>query len=101
LAVVVAKPGDAVSEADIKTLLTGYAERGIISKYGVPDRIVFADSLPKTSAGKLDKKAMRELYGKKECRFSKCTGAGSQTASTAAVRTSRRILNRSLSSRSK
>ncbi len=66
LAVVVIKPGDAVSEADIKTLLTGYAERGIISKYGVPDQIVFAESLPKTSVGKLNKKAMRELYGKKE-----------------------------------
>ncbi len=66
LAVVVAKEGDGVTEADIKTLLTGYAERGIISKYGVPDQIVFAESLPKTSVGKLNKKAMRELYGKKE-----------------------------------
>jgi len=65
LAVVVTKQAEAVTEADIKSLLTDYAERGIISKYGVPDRIVFADSLPKTSVGKLDKKAMRELYGKK------------------------------------
>ena len=66
LAVVVTKPDSTVTEDGIKALLAGYAERGIISKYGVPDRIVFADSLPKTSVGKLDKKAMRERYSKKE-----------------------------------
>jgi fatty-acyl-CoA synthase len=34
----------------------------VISRYGVPDRIVFVDALPKTSAGKLDKKILREKY---------------------------------------
>jgi fatty-acyl-CoA synthase len=62
LAVVVAKQGHAVSEEDIKALLRTHAERGTISKYGVPDRIVLADSLPKTSVGKLDKKLLREQY---------------------------------------
>jgi fatty-acyl-CoA synthase len=64
LAVVVAKEGHAVSEADVKKLLQGYAEQGTISKYGVPDRIVLASSLPKTSVGKLDKKILREQYAR-------------------------------------
>ena len=39
-----------------------FAAKGIISKYGVPDRVVFVDVLPKTSVGKLDKKVMRAQY---------------------------------------
>jgi len=35
---------------------------GTISKYAVPQDVTFADSLPKTSVGKLDKKAMRAHY---------------------------------------
>jgi acyl-CoA synthetase (AMP-forming)/AMP-acid ligase II len=61
LAVVVAKQGHAASEADIKRL-QGYTERGTISKYGMPDRIVLASALPKTSVGKRDKKVLREQY---------------------------------------
>jgi fatty-acyl-CoA synthase len=64
LAVVVAKPGQQVNEADIKTRLNDFAARGIISKYGVPERIVFVDALPKTSVGKLDKKVLREQFAK-------------------------------------
>ena len=36
-----------------------YADKGVISRYGIPDRIVFVDALPRTSVGKLDKKKMR------------------------------------------
>jgi fatty-acyl-CoA synthase len=64
LAVVVAKQGHAVREAEIKTLLQDFAEQGAISKYGVPDRIVLASALPKTSVGKLDKKILREQYAR-------------------------------------
>src|SRR5262245_36344135 len=39
LAVVVAKPGQQISEAEIKARLHEFAARGIISKYGVPERI--------------------------------------------------------------
>lgn len=63
LAVVVAKSGAEVSEADLKAHLLGFAERGLISRYAAPDRIVFVDELPKTSVGKLDKKLMRATYG--------------------------------------
>jgi fatty-acyl-CoA synthase len=62
LAVVAIEPGQQVSEADIKAHLHDFAARGVISKYGVPDRIVFVDLLPKTSVGKLDKKVLRQQY---------------------------------------
>ena len=62
LAVVVAKPGQTVSEGDIKEKLREYASKGFISRYAVPDRIVFVASLPSTSVGKLDKKVLRQQY---------------------------------------
>jgi fatty-acyl-CoA synthase len=31
-------------------------------KYGLPDRYVLVDVLPKTSVGKLDKKVLRQKY---------------------------------------
>jgi fatty-acyl-CoA synthase len=62
LAVVVVEPGRQIGEAEIKAHLQDFAARGVISKYGVPDRIVFVDVLPKTSVGKLDKKVLRAKY---------------------------------------
>jgi fatty-acyl-CoA synthase len=62
LAIVVVEPGSPVSEAQIRAHLHDLAIRGVISRYGVPDRIVFVDELPKTSVGKLDKKVLREKY---------------------------------------
>jgi fatty-acyl-CoA synthase len=50
------------SEADIKTHLMTFVDKGVISKYGIPG-IVFAEALPKTSVGKLDKKVLRTKYG--------------------------------------
>ena len=35
---------------------------GTIPKFGVPDRIILIDALPKTSVGKLNKKEMRQQY---------------------------------------
>jgi len=61
----VAKPCQEVSEEQIMAHLQGFVERGIITRYGVPDRIVFVEALPKTSVGKLDKKVMRERYAPK------------------------------------
>jgi len=62
LALLVAKPGQEVSEAQIRTQLHNFAAKGIIPRYGVPERIVFVEALPKTSVGKLDKKVLRERY---------------------------------------
>ncbi len=62
LALVVAKPEQTVDEAMIRTWLQDFADKGIISKWGIPDRVLFVDGIPKTSVGKLNKKAMREQY---------------------------------------
>jgi len=65
LALVVKEASDAndVSEAVIKNHLKGFADQGIISKYGIPEKILFIDRIPKTSVGKINKKELRERYG--------------------------------------
>ena len=40
-----------------------FADQGVISKYGIPEKVVFIDSIPKTSVGKINKKELRERYG--------------------------------------
>ena len=62
LALLVAKPGQEVSVAQIRTHLHDFAAKGIIPRYSVPERIVFVEALPKTSVGKLNKKVLRERY---------------------------------------
>ena len=66
LAVVVARAGQTVSEADIKQKLQEYASQGLISRFAVPDRIEFVSALPRTSVGKIDKKALRQLSTRKQ-----------------------------------
>ncbi len=53
-----------VSEDDVKEFFKDFVDRGVISKWGVPDRVVFMDSIPKTSVGKLDKKEIRKQVQK-------------------------------------
>jgi fatty-acyl-CoA synthase len=62
LALVVAKPGQEVSEVQIRGQLHEFAAKGVIPRYVVPERIVLVEALPKTSVGKLDKKVLRERY---------------------------------------
>ena len=62
LALVVKKANAEVDEVAIKKLVGEYAESGVISRYGIPEKVAFVDELPRTSVGKLDKKKMRELY---------------------------------------
>ena len=59
VAVVIVKEGRSVDATGIRMHLQEFAARGVISKYGVPERIVFVDALPRTSVGKLDKKLLR------------------------------------------
>jgi fatty-acyl-CoA synthase len=59
-----AKTGDDLSDSQVKAHVRSFADAGVISKFGIPDRILFVKSLAKTSVGKLDKKALREKYGK-------------------------------------
>ena len=65
LALVVKRSSDTngVSETAITDHLKVFADKGIISKYGIPEKIIFTDSIPKTSVGKINKKELRERYG--------------------------------------
>lgn len=63
LAIIVLKPGMNASEEDIKATVRTRVETNELSRYAIPDHVVFAQSLEKTSVGKLDKKKMRAMYG--------------------------------------
>ena len=56
------KASSAATEDDIKAHVKVYADKGVISKFGIPHKIMFVDQLPKTSVGKIDKKALRQKY---------------------------------------
>jgi fatty-acyl-CoA synthase len=58
-----ASTGEEPSAADIKAHLKVFADGGVISKYGIPDQILFIERIPRTSVGKIDKKALRAKYG--------------------------------------
>lgn len=44
--------------------LQKHVEEGVITKWAIPEQFVFLDNMPKTSVGKIDKKALRHRYGK-------------------------------------
>ena len=50
------------TEENIKAHVKIYADKGVISKFGIPHKIFFVEQLPKTSVGKIDKKALRQKY---------------------------------------
>jgi fatty-acyl-CoA synthase len=47
----------------VRAHLRDCADRGEISKWAVPDEVLFVDAFDKTSVGKIDKKTLREKYG--------------------------------------
>lgn len=61
VAIVVQEDGASLDVADIHAVL-----EGTFAKWQLPDTVIFADALPRTSVGKLDKKTLRtehaELY---------------------------------------
>jgi fatty-acyl-CoA synthase len=63
LALVVKSGGDDLTDEVVKSHLKQFADRGVISKYGIPEKILIIDSLPKTSVGKINKKELRGQYG--------------------------------------
>ena len=65
LALVVRDPKSAtpVTAEEIKAHVLASSEKGVISKFAVPEKILFVDALAKTSVGKFDKKALRAQYG--------------------------------------
>ncbi len=66
LAVVVARSdhADSLTEDAIKAHLRALGDKGVISKWAVPERVVLANAIDKTSVGKIDKKALRERFGR-------------------------------------
>jgi fatty-acyl-CoA synthase len=65
LAFVILKEGykDAVTENDLKDFFMQFVKDGLIPKYGIPNRIIITDAIPKTSVGKISKKQLRENFG--------------------------------------
>lgn len=56
--IVVAEPGQELTDDDVLTSLEGK-----FAKWQMPDTIIHADALPRTSVGKLDKKVLRTEHG--------------------------------------
>jgi fatty-acyl-CoA synthase len=68
----VVKDGSAdgdLTAADITAHLKSFADTGAISKFAIPDRILFLATLPRTSVGKFDKKVLRERYAEQATAF--------------------------------
>ncbi|WP_027874632.1 fatty acid--CoA ligase [Spongiibacter marinus] len=63
LALVVARGSSVASEEELKRHLAIYVENGQISRYAIPDKILFVELIEKTSVGKIDKKLLRAKYG--------------------------------------
>lgn len=63
-ALIVTKPEWAgkIEVEEIKALIRAQVDQGVMSKWAIPDRVLFLDELDKTSVGKLDKKILREKY---------------------------------------
>ncbi len=48
---------------ELQEHLSKFAEEGAITKWAIPERYEFVEALPKTSVGKIDKKALRTQFG--------------------------------------
>jgi fatty-acyl-CoA synthase len=59
VAVCVLKPGASLSEEHLQTFL-----KDRLAKYKIPKRVIFVDELPKTGAGKIDKKVLVAKYAR-------------------------------------
>jgi fatty-acyl-CoA synthase len=62
LVVLRASHAASVTEQDIRVHVQGFSEKGLISKYAVPQTVRFIDAIDKTSVGKCDKKTLRKKY---------------------------------------
>ena len=52
----------AIAEGDLQRHVKKFAEEGAISKYAIPERVIFVQAIDKTSVGKVNKKLLREKY---------------------------------------
>lgn len=51
-----------VEPAELQAHVKQVADRGLISRYAVPERLLIVEAIEKTSVGKIDKRALRERY---------------------------------------
>jgi fatty-acyl-CoA synthase len=56
------KQKESVTEEDIKAHMAKFVEEGKITKWAMPDRIVFVDEIPKTSVGKINKRELKQMF---------------------------------------
>jgi fatty-acyl-CoA synthase len=52
-----------ITADDLKIFLKSFIEKGVIPKYGMPDRVELVDTIPKTSVGKYNKIEIRRILG--------------------------------------
>lgn len=62
LVVPVVEARGTLHQDELIEFLTKFVELGEISKWALPEKIVFVDDIPKTSVGKLDKKTIRAMH---------------------------------------
>ncbi|MEC9083184.1 MAG: fatty acid--CoA ligase [Pseudomonadota bacterium] len=60
-ALITLKPGESISEQDIKQHLQQFVDSGDINKWAIPEQMRFVEDIPKTSVGKINKKLIRDL----------------------------------------
>jgi fatty-acyl-CoA synthase len=60
--VVLASGHEGVTPEQLQAHVRRVAERGLISRYAVPERLVIVERLERTSVGKINKRALRERY---------------------------------------
>lgn len=53
---------DTVTEDEIKEFIAGFVAKGVIPKYGIPEKVHFVDTIAKTGVGKINKKVIRAEY---------------------------------------
>ena len=71
LALVIVEPGFAGDSAEaaeeaIRAHVGSYVDKGVISKFAIPDRVEIVKELPLTSVGKVDKTVLRERHPRDE-----------------------------------
>lgn len=63
-AMVTLKAGQQFSEDALREHLQPFVERGVISKWAIPDSVTVVAEIPRTSVGKIDKKVIRQQLQK-------------------------------------
>jgi fatty-acyl-CoA synthase len=54
---------ETLTEDELRNHLMKFVEEGRIKRWMIPDKFAFVDEIPKTSVGKINKRALRETFG--------------------------------------